>query len=406
MEQVNRIYCIQGIPVAEICREFGTPLYVYDADRIKGQIKNLRYAFRETNLRIKYAAKALTTLAVLRLMNHEGVGVDVVSIEEIRLALHAGIVPENITFTPSGVDFDEIREAVSLGVLVNLDNLSALEKFGKEFGSSKACSIRLNPGIMAGGNIKIATGHGRAKFGITIDHIDEIKNLVTQYGIRVTGLHIHTGSEISDPEVFIRSAEVFFDVSRHFPDLTFIDFGGGFKVAYKDDDIPTDINAIGSRLATAFNAFCERYGRKLELWVEPGKYLVSEAGILLVKVNAVKETPLVTFACVNSGLNHLIRPMMYDAYHRIVNTSNPDGPHKKYDVVGYICETDTFGQDRMLNEVREGDILAILNAGAYGFTMASNYNSRVRPAEVMVEEGKAVLIRERETFEDLLKGQK
>jgi diaminopimelate decarboxylase len=405
MELINGTYTIQGIDVLKLANQFGTPLYVYDGARIAEQITKLKSAYSAANVKIKYAAKALTNVSILKLMRKNGVGMEAVSLGEVHLALRAGYLPGEITFTPSGVDFSEIEEAVTLGVAINIDNLSTLQKFGARYKDTYPCGLRLNPNIMAGGNIKISTGHSNSKFGISVLQLEEILTLMRTFGIRISGLHIHTGSDIKETEAFLKTAEVLFETAKSFPDLNFLDFGSGFKVAYKDGDIVTDIQELGGKLAKAFNEFCQRYGRNLELWLEPGKFLVSEAGTMLVQVNVVKPTPTVTFAGVNSGLNHLIRPMMYDAYHHIINVSNPSGAQQRYTVVGYICETDTFGSDRDLNEVREGDILAFKNAGAYGFSMASNYNSRVRPAEVLLINGEAKLIREREKFEDLLKGQ-
>lgn len=405
MELINGTYTIQGIDVLKLANQFGTPLYVYDGARIAEQITKLKSAYSAANVKIKYAAKALTNVSILKLMRKNGVGMEAVSLGEVHLALRAGYLPGEITFTPSGVDFSEIEEAVTLGVAINIDNLSTLQKFGARYKDTYPCGLRLNPNIMAGGNIKISTGHSNSKFGISVLQLEEILTLMRTFGIRISGLHIHTGSDIKETEAFLKTAEVLFETAKSFPDLNFLDFGSGFKVAYKDGDIVTDIQELGGKLAKAFNEFCQRYGRNLELWLEPGKFLVSEAGTMLVQVNVVKPTPTVTFAGVNSGLNHLIRPMMYDAYHHIINVSNPSGTQQRYTVVGYICETDTFGSDRDLNEVREGDILAFKNAGAYGFSMASNYNSRVRPAEVLLINGEAKLIREREKFEDLLKGQ-
>jgi len=398
-------YKIQGLDVQALASEFGTPLYVYDGAVIGRQIGRLKQAFSGVNLRIKYAAKALTNISVLKLIRKEGAGVDVVSLYEAQLAFRAGFTAAEIMFTPSGVEFEEIAEAVSLGLTINLDSLSALKKFGERYGNSYPCCIRLNPNIMAGGNLKISTGHSNSKFGISILQIDEIVATTQQYGIRMAGLHIHTGSEITDSGVFLKMADILYDISRHFPDLQFVDFGSGFKVAYKEGDKVTDIDDLGRKLTESFNTFCKQYGRDLELWIEPGKFVVSESGVLLADVTVVKPTPTVTFVGVNSGLNHLIRPMMYDSYHHIVNVSNPAGEEKKYTIVGYICETDTFGSDRPLNDVREGDLIAFLNAGAYGFSMASNYNSRVRPAEVLVVNGQARLVRKRETFDDILRNQ-
>jgi diaminopimelate decarboxylase len=405
MELSAGTYTIQGIPVTKLAEQFGTPLYIYDGDKITSQIQRLKNAFAGTRVRVKYAAKALTTLSILRLIRKAGAEIEVVSLEEAQLALKAGFLSSEITFTPSGVHFSEIDEAVASGFSVNIDNLSALKKFGEKFGSTYGCGIRINPHIMAGGNLKISTGHSNSKFGISIEQLSSIVSLVNEYNIPVNGLHIHTGSDITDANVFLQMAEVLFDAAKQFPALKFIDFGSGFKVAYKEGDKVTDIEELGAKLSTAFNAFCQRYGKPLELWIEPGKFVVSESGTFIVETNVVKKTAATTFVGVNSGLNHLIRPMMYDAYHHIENISNPSGPLHTYSVVGYICETDTFGSERQLNEVREGDILAMRNAGAYCFSMSSNYNSRLKPAEVLVLNGEARLIREREKFEDLLNHQ-
>lgn len=405
MELSSGKFTIQGISFDELAQSYGTPLYIYDADRIARQAKNLKTAFAEADIKIKFAAKALTNISVLKFMRRHDVGVDVVSIQEAHIAMKAGFLSSEIMFTPNCVDFEEIIEGVSLGLNINLDNLPALEKFGKKYGSSYPCGLRLNPNILAGGNIKISTGHSHSKFGISVAQISEILKLKDEHKIKINGLHIHTGSEIKDVDVFVKMADILFGLASGFPDMKFLDFGGGFKVAYKEGDAITDIHDLGKKLTQRFTDFQKNTGRKLELWIEPGKYLVSEAGYLLVKTTVVKPTPAVTFVGVNSGLNHLIRPMMYDAYHEIVNVSNPDATKKTYTVVGNICETDTFGADRSLSEVREGDLIVLKNAGAYGYSMASNYNSRLRPAEVMIVDGKAHLVRKRDTLDQLLAGQ-
>ena len=405
MELVRDHYEIQGIPATDICKEFGTPLYVYDAEKILSQIQNLKNAFSEAEVRIKYAAKALTNLSILKLIRSAGVGVDVVSVQEARLALMAGFHPPQILFTPNCVSFGEIQEGVEMGITINIDNISILEQFGNAYHNTVPCCIRLNPHIMAGGNTKISTGHVDSKFGISIYQLPHILRVVKTNRMNVIGLHMHTGSDILDSEVFLKAAEILFGVARDFPDLQFIDFGSGFKVGYKEGDIITNVYDLGLKLSKTFEDFCQEYGRKLEMWFEPGKYIVSEAGHFFVRANVVKTTPATVFVGVDSGMNHLLRPMMYDAYHEFVNVSNTNSIKRVYTVVGYICETDTFGADRKLNEVREGDILAIKNAGAYGFSMASNYNSRYRPAEVLVINGEAKQIRKRETFEDILRNQ-
>jgi diaminopimelate decarboxylase len=403
MELSQGAYTIQGQNVLDLAQQFGTPLYIYDGEKIAHQIKTLRNAFSAVDIRVKYAAKALTNISILKLIRKHGAGIEVVSLGEAQIAMKAGFTPAEIVFTPSGVDFSEIIEGVELGLAINIDNLSTLQKFGERYKNSYPCGIRINPHIMAGGNYKISTGHSNSKFGISIYQFQQIMEIVQKHGVQIKGLHIHTGSEIAETDVFIKMAEILFGMAGDFPNLSFIDFGSGFKVAYKEGDMVTNVYDLGLKLSKAFNDFCQRYGRKLEMWIEPGKYIVSEAGTFLVKTNIVKPTPSVTFVGVDSGLNHLVRPMMYDAYHHIVNISNPSGSQKIYTIVGYICETDTFGSDRKLNEVREGDILAFKNAGAYCFSMSSNYNSRLRPAEVLVVNKEPKLIRERETIEDLLK---
>jgi diaminopimelate decarboxylase len=396
---------VQAISFKTLAEKFGTPLYIYDASKIVAQVQHLRHAFSSTDVRIKYAAKALTNLSILRLMRKNGVGVDVVSLQEAEIAMKAGFQPSEIMFTPNCVAFDEIAQGVGLGLNVNLDNLPVLESFGKKYGSTYPCGLRLNPHILAGGNIKISTGHSHSKFGISVQQVPEIHEIVKRYNIVVNGLHIHTGSEITEVDVFMKMADILFDLALKFPALKSLDFGGGFKVAYKPGDKTTDVDALGVGLGSRFAAFEKQHGKKLELWIEPGKYLVSESGYLLVKTNVVKTTTTVTFVGVDSGLNHLIRPMMYDAWHEISNVSNPDGAEKTYTVVGNICETDTLGSDRKLSEVRENDLLVIGNAGAYGYMMASNYNSRLRPAEVLIVDGEARLIRERDTLDRMLFGQ-
>lgn len=387
----------------KLAEKYGTPLYVYDAEKIKSQINLLKTNLGE--VKIQYAIKALSNISILKWIKMCGAGVDAVSIQEVLIAMKAGYEAKEIMFTPNGVGFDEIVEAVSLGVSVNIDNLPILKKFGERYGSQYPCCLRITPHIMAGGNIKISTGHSFSKFGISIHRKDSIKKIVEDYKIDVQGFHIHTGSEITDMGVFVQVTEILFGLAKEFGTVKFIDCGGGFKVAYKQGDTVTDITELGKILTKGRQEFQNQTGRTLEVWIEPGKFLVAEAGSLLVKANVVKETPEVTFVAVNSGLNHLIRPMMYDAYHEIVNISNREGAEKKYHIVGNICETDTFGSNRMLNEVREGDLLIIKTAGAYGYSMASNYNSRFRPAEVLIVDNTAKLIRMRDTIEQLIDGQ-
>nr|WP_315123145.1 diaminopimelate decarboxylase [uncultured Capnocytophaga sp.] len=388
-----------------IAHTFGSPVYVYDAEKIGSQYHRLVNAFSAVpKLRINYAMKALSNISVLKLMKDLGTGLDTVSIQEVQLGLLAGFAPEQIIFTPNGVSMNEIEEAMRLGVQLNIDNLSFLEQFGTQHPEVPVC-IRINPHVMAGGNSKISVGHIDSKFGISIHQIPHILRIVENTNMHINGIHMHTGSDILDIDVFLYAAEILFDTAKHFKDLQFVDFGSGFKVPYKEGDIQTNIEELGERLGARFLAFCQEYGRELTLAFEPGKFLVSEAGRFLVKVNVVKQTTSTVFAGVDSGFNHLIRPMLYGATHFIENLSNPDGKKRFYSVVGYICETDTFASNRQIAEITEGDILCFHNAGAYCYTMASNYNSRLRPAEVLWQNGEAKLIRKAETFEDLIRGQ-
>jgi len=396
---------LSNIELVNIAEKFGTPLYVYDAEKIKDQYNKLTTAFKNIDSAFFYACKALTNINILSYIKELGANIDCSSINEVRLALHAGFPAERILYTSNGIAFSEIEEAQSLGVIINIDSLSNLEKFGKKFGHSYPVGIRLRPNIMAGGHLKISTGHEKSKFGIPIDQINEIIAAVDKHNIHINDLHIHTGSEIEDVDVFVKGIEVLFDIIPHFKELEVIDLGGGFKVPYQKGDSETDINLLAEKVNELFAGHPNPGGRPLKVWFEPGKFLVSEAGYFITKVNVIKKTKAVTFVSVDSGFNHLIRPMFYDAYHRIENVSNPLGEEKTYTVVGNICETDTFAWDRTLNEVREGDYLVFYNAGAYGFQMASNYNSRFRPAEVLVEKGNPRLIRQRDVFEDLLKNQ-
>jgi diaminopimelate decarboxylase len=388
-----------------IADEFGTPVYIYHAERIAEQYKKLKKAFSNCNARFFYACKSLTNLNVLKYIQSIGASLDCVSINEVKLGLLAGFDKKDILYTPNCVDFEEVVEVKGLGVNINIDNISILEQFGHKFGNSYPVCIRLNPHIMAGGNYKISTGHIDSKFGISIHQMRHIERIVKSTNLNVTGIHMHTGSEIKDVRVFLEGLDVMFSIAAHFPNLEFIDLGSGFKVPYQPGDAETDINDLGKKVTQAFIDFEKETGKKLQVWFEPGKYLVSQCGYFVVKTNVIKQTPAAVFAGVNSGFNHLIRPMMYDAYHHIENISNTTGPERIYNVVGNICETDTFAWDRKLTEVREGDYLVFYNAGAYGFEMASNFNSRLKPAEVMVVEGKAKLVRQRDVFEDLLRNQ-
>lgn len=396
---------MQRTDLLKIAKTYGDPVYVYDSEKIISQFHRLTNAFNGVKkLKLNYAAKALSNITILRLMNSLGSGLDTVSIQEVKLGLLAGFKPASIIYTPNGVSLEEIEEAAKLGVRINIDNLSILEQFGGKHPDIPVC-IRINPHVMAGGNSNISVGHIDSKFGISIHQIPHLLRIVKLTNMTVNGIHMHTGSDILDIDVFLYASEILFETAKNFENLEFIDFGSGFKVPYKPGDIETNIEELGAKLTARFNNFCKAYGRELTLVFEPGKFLVSEAGYFLTRVNVVKQTTSTVFASVDSGFNHLIRPMFYGATHQIENLSNPEGRERYYSVVGYICETDTFASNKRIKEITEGDILCFKNAGAYCFTMASNYNSRYRPPEVLWHDGKAILIRERENFEDLIRNQ-
>ena len=390
----------------QISEQYGCPTYVYDGNKIEAQFAKLSNAFSGVKqLKINYAVKALSNISILKLLKKKGSGLDTVSIQEVLLGLEAGFEPSEIMYTPNGVSMEEIEEAARLGVHINIDNLSILEQFGAKHPNTPVC-IRINPHVMAGGNSNISVGHIDSKFGISIHQTPHILRIIENTKMHVNGIHMHTGSDILDIEVFLYASEILFETAKQFKDLDFIDFGSGFKVPYKTGDLETDIDELGEKLTVRFNAFCEEYGKDLTLVFEPGKFLVSEAGYFLAKVNVVKQTTSTVFAQIDSGFNHLIRPMLYNSYHHIINLSNSSGKERFYSVVGYICETDTFANNRKIAEIKEGDILCFKNAGAYCFSMASNYNSRYKPAEVLVYNNETHLIRKRETFKDILHNQK
>ena len=381
------------------------PVYVYDAEKIQQQYNRLQNAFKGVEkLQVNYACKALSNISILAFMKEMGAGLDTVSIQEVKLGIEAGFAPSDIIYTPNGVSLKEIEKAATMGVQINIDSLSILEQFGTKHPSVPVC-IRINPHVMAGGNSNISVGHIDSKFGISIHQIPHVLRIVKNTNMHINGVHMHTGSDILDIEVFLYASEILFQTALKFKNLEFLDFGSGFKVPYKQGDVETNIEELGDKLTERFHQFCETYGSKIKLVFEPGKFLVSQAGYFLVKVNAIKQTTSNVFAQVDSGFNHLIRPMLYGSHHEIINISNPDGKERFYNVVGYICETDTFGSNRKIAEISEGDILAFKNAGAYCFSMTSNYNSRFRPAEILWYNNKAHIIRKRETLKDLIHNQ-
>ncbi|NBC83419.1 MAG: diaminopimelate decarboxylase [Bacteroidetes bacterium] len=405
MKLVNGNYQIDGVQVSDLCNKYDTPLYVYETAKMEEQYNTLKKSFKGLDLQINYACKALTNINVLKFFNQLGTGLDTVSIQEVQLGLKAGFKPENILYTPNCVSLAEIDQAIGYGVRINIDNISILEQFGDKYGNTVPLGIRINPHILGGGNSKISTGNIDSKFGISIYQLAHVHQIIESYDLKLEGLHMHTGSDILDTEVFLSGIEIMLNTAMDFKGLKYIDLGSGFKVKYKPDDVFTNIEELGKEVSKRFKTFCREYGDELTLIFEPGKFLVSEAGYFFARVNVIKQTPATVFAGLDTGQNHLIRPMFYDSYHQILNVSRPQNRSRVYSVVGYICETDTFGWNRRINEIAEGDVLCFLNTGAYCFQMSSNYNSRYRPAEVLIHKGSDYLIRERENMEDLLRNQ-
>jgi len=404
MQYENGRYTLGGLDVQDICREFGTPLYVYDAAYIAGQVARFKAAFAGVPARIKYACKACSNLAIIQLMRKLGTGLDTVSPAEIQLGLAAGFKPDEIVFTPNCVDFSEIEQAVETGTVINIESISSLEKFARKFGGTVPICIRLNPNISTQVNAdKVDWWHIQSKFGISRSQLVTVKELEAAYDLKINGVHIHSSSVIMSPDIFTAGARTVFDIAAGFKHLEFIDFGGGIKVDVGDDSPVIDLPVLGQTLANLYTDFCGRVGRRIEIWFEPGRFLMGNAGTMFAECTVIKKNEAVDFVGVNTGFNHLIRPMFYDAFHEIVNVTNPGGAPQTYTVVGNLCEIDNLGLDRKLSEVREKDLIAIKSAGAYGYSMASTYNSRPRPAEVLVMDGQTHLIRTRETYADLIR---
>ena len=389
----------------EVSKKYGLPVYVYDKNKIISQYSKLRNAFINIdNLHINYAAKALSNINILNIMKDIGCGIDAVSIQEVELALYVGFKTDQIFYTPSGVELSEIKKALKLGVQINIDNISALKKIAENLSSVKL-GIRINPNVRAGGNSKISVGDSESKFGLNTSEIQEAKKIISENNISVNGLHIHTGSDIEDINSFLKACDFVFEQAKGFDELEFLDFGSGFKVKYFENDSETDVIELGKRLGDKFLKFNAKRKNKVRMHIEPGKFLVSECGYFLTKVNYVNNRTNKNFIHVNSGLNHFVRPMFYGSKHAIENISSNSEEIKNYSVVGYICETDTFSENVKLKKTQEGDILCFKNAGAYCFSMSSNYNSRFKPPEVLVSNNEIKLIRKRENFKDLIRNQ-
>jgi diaminopimelate decarboxylase len=388
--------------IEKITEQFGTPLYVYDLSIIQARIDELRATLGSyTNTKFLYAVKTNYNPHLVREIVQQGCGIDAVSIEEVKIGLLAGAQSTDIMFTENNSTDEDMHETIRLGILLNVGSLSRLEKFGRAYPGHRVC-VRFNPNVGAGSHASNITGGPDSKFGIATDELQTVLEIAERYSLKIVGVHEHIGSGYLSQEEPLLALETILATAQYFPDLEFIDVGGGFGVPYSPDQSRLDLKTLGEKIKTIFTNFCSTYGREIQLRFEPGRYIVAESGHLVTRVNTIKQSPEgKIFVGTDTGMNHLMRVALYDAYHPIVNISNPEGIAKIYDIVGNICEcADFFARDREINEVREGDILDIQIAGAYGMSMASHYQFRDLPAEVLIDGENARVIRRRETFEE------
>ena len=399
--------------LSELAERYGTPLYVYDGDVAVKRYRELFDFISWRPLRLHYAMKANYNPILLKLLRDAGAAIDAVSPAEVALVTALGFKKEDIIYTANNMTDAEVAEVMDTGVLFNIGSLSRLGKFAKAYPGSRIC-LRFNPDVVDGAHKHIMTGGDLTKFGILMKDADKAAEIARSANLEVVGLHEHTGSGLQHAESVFKSMENLMSLAtpERFPNLQFLDFGGGFKVPYNPDEERIDYPKMGAEIAERFADFADRYGKDdIEMRFEPGKYIVAEAGFLLARVNTIKDNNGRLIAGCDSGFPQLIRPILYDAYHHIVNLSNPDGEPKKYDVCGNICESgDRFAEQRQLPEVREGDLLAIENAGAYCYSMGSVYNLRPMPPEVVVANGETILTKPRisnkQLAESILEGVK
>jgi diaminopimelate decarboxylase len=408
MEIAKNKLCFEGISADSLVEKFGSPLYVYEEKKIRAQCRNLYDSIDYHPKLLLYACKANENPSLMKIIKEEGFGIDAVSPGEVQLAKEKVKVDTGkILYTGNNTTDDEMKWLVKNGIMINMDSLSQLRRYGAldAPGKEHEIIVRINPDVGAGHHEHCITGGPDSKFGIYYDRTDEIKRIAGRYGLKIKGLHQHIGSGILDVDIFKKAMNVLFKTAKEFDDLNWLDFGGGIGVPYSPDQKPIDIEKFGKEVSDMFSGFCKEYGKNLWLVLEPGRYLVAESGTLLTRVNTLKQTPAHTFAGTDSGFNHLIRHTLYKSYHGIMNADKSHGKKQNYAVAGNICESgDLFSHGRDISTILEGDVLAIFNAGAYGFSMSSNYNLRPRPAEVLIKEnGSSKLIRSRDTFEDMIR---
>lgn len=392
----------------ELVAKYQSPLYVYLDDILRDRCREVRdMVVGYENVTVNYSIKANSNIALLKIVREEGLCVDAMSPGEILFQLEAGFSPEQIFYIGNNVDEAEMRFAIKKGVKVSVDSLAQLEMYGR-LNPGGPVAVRINPGIGDGHHEKVVTAGEKAKFGVYYTDVEEIKKIAQEYNLHVTGLNMHIGSHYLDDSKYIAAAERLMQLAAGFPDLDFIDIGGGLGIPYDKREGRLDLAETGRKLGRLFKDWAASYGKQVKFMLEPGRYIVAESGILLTKVNSVKTIAGRVFIGTDAGFSVLVRPTMYGSYHEIFNADNLfDDRQITADICGNICESgDLLARDREISRTIEGDVLAVMDAGAYGYSMASNYNARLRPAEVLVQpDGSTRLIREREKLDDLLRHQ-
>lgn len=396
-------YFMQSKTLRSICENVETPFYLYDVNYILNKYDMLKKCFPYEKLKIFYAVKANYNPHILSIMKEHGFYLDTVSPSEVILAIKLGYDKDKIMFTANNMTDKEMQIVKEQGVMFNIDSLSRLETFAKTYPGESVC-LRINPDVVAGENAMVQTGGDLSKFGILLEDVGKAVAIAKKYNVKIVGLHEHTGSGISDTGKVYESMTNLLDIvePKAFPDLKFIDFGGGFKVPYEPDEKEVDYVEFGHRCVSIFETFCEKFGKWLELCFEPGKFIVADSACMIVQVNTVKNNKGRLIVGTDSGFPHLIRPVFYGAYHHIINISNPTGEGKIYDIYGNTCESgDCFAIQREIPEISIGDYLAIMNAGAYCRSMASEYNLRPLPTECYIFNDELVLSKQKLTHLEL-----
>lgn len=404
-----------GFSTLELAKEFDTPLYLLSEKRIRDNYDRLYGALVNNYkyVRIYYAAKANTNLNVLRILQSQGAYLDTVSPGEVFLALSSGFTPDCILFTGTNVRDDELKMLSDANITINVDSQSEMDRLLK-ISVPQILSVRVNPEVGAGHHSHCITAGPESKFGLWEEEVIQAYAIAQRARVGRFGMHMHIGSGILDPEPYVAAVEKLLHIAKRVHeevgiDFEFIDIGGGLGVPYKPEEKELDLAEFSSKVINLFKNKTKEYGLgKPFLFVEPGRYLVADAGILLTTVNTVKVTPSRKFVGVDAGFNTLVRPTMYGSYHPILvaNKLN-EGDKETYDIAGPICESgDLLAKDRELPQIQEGDVLAVLNTGAYGYSMSSQYNSRPRAGEVMIHKNKPVIVREREQLKDLVTNQR